>query len=204
MGDEVGAFLKAHSGFWEEMEGGRIRCLVTDHEMARSLPALKAHFEGRRFRNKVSKWKPGFDFAQFEPYIVPDKSNPKHFLYCRLTKRTLPRLAKDVEAHVQGRRYRSNLALQKREEEEEEQQQQEDDGIDQDEIPEFMRDDPDVVGVKGRLREQQDDDGDDEDNDENEEEEEEGVGGGERQLVELEENVFVFQGRNKKRKKRAQ
>ncbi len=190
--DEVESFLSEHVArecYEEIAETGRIRCLVTGHEMPRSLIGVKTHFLGRKFRSKVDQWKPGFDFAQFEPHIVEERSNPRHFLFCRLTRCTLPRLAAAVEAHVAGRRFQSALALQKKEEQEIEN----DDGVDPEEMAEVMRDDVDLLWT-GELVQS---------GDEQEEQDEIEIGEDQdrgRELVELEKDVFVFQGRNKRKK----
>lgn len=45
------------------------------------------------------------DYTKYEPYIVPLKSNPKQ-LYCTLTETELNRIPSEVEAHVNGRRFK--------------------------------------------------------------------------------------------------
>lgn len=186
--DEVSVFLADHvprECYEVIAETGRIRCLVTGHEMARSLSAVKTHFQGRKFKAKVGKWKPAFDFTQFEPNIVEDRTNPRHFLYCRLTRSTIPRLAASVEAHVNGRRYQNALLLREREGGSEDE-----DGIDPDQMAEAMRDDIDLMWAGQEHDGVYEGDEDDEDDSEHRG----------RELVELEKDVFVFQGRNKRRK----
>ncbi len=199
--ERLSAFLSPLSSYVERTESGRLRCLVTGHEMAPTLAAARPHFEGKRFGNLVKKWKPAFDYAQFEPYIVADSSNPKHFLYCRLTKRRLPRQAAVVEKHVQGRRYRSNLALQKRKKEEVNEVEAEEEV---DAIPEFVREMEEMEKRGEEEDEQEIVDGEiDEDDEDVGDDDVDVVNGrvlGDRRLVELEDNVFVFQGRKKRRK----
>ncbi len=186
---ELEAFLAQYSAYYvDSSENGappRLRCLVTGHEMPRKLAAVKPHFLGRRFKSKVDKWKPDFDYAQYEPHIVPDRSNPKHFLFCRLTHSVLPRLPLVVEAHVNGRKFKHALTVEQTQAD----QEGEDGGdameIDQNELPEFMRDDADLMGGEGEG--------------EGDEEEEEAEEPG-RRLVQLEDDMPVFQGRKKKKK----
>ena len=63
------------------------------------------------------------DYSKYEPFIMPHKTKPK-MLYCTLTGTELNRIPKQVEAHVNGKRFRSRKAefeeLSKREAKEEE------------------------------------------------------------------------------------
>jgi hypothetical protein len=182
---ELDAFLAQYSAYYSDASenGGprRVRCLVTGHEMPRKLAAVKPHFLGRRFKSKVDKWKPNFDYAQYEPHIVPDRSNPKHFLFCRLTHSVLPRLPLVVEAHVNGRKFKQAMTIEQVEGDADELPDGDEMEIDQDELPEFMRDDADLM--RG--------------DEEQEEVEEEPPS---RRLVQLEEDMPVFQGRKKKKR----
>ncbi len=189
-------FLAPYAQYYEEVgENGaarRIKCLVTGHEMSRKLAAVRAHFDGRRFKAKADKWVPAFDYTQYEPHIIPDRSNPKHFLFCRLTQSTLMRLPRVVEAHVQGRRYRHTLEQQQRADEDEEAARLEDD-VDQNEMPEFMRRDADLM-----LGEEEQEEGEGEGEEQEDGEQEPRAKG--RRLVQLEEEMPVFQGRKKRKK----
>jgi hypothetical protein len=192
MGDAVDEFLSQHvprECYEIVTESDRIRCLVTGHEMARSVQAIKSHFEGRKFKAKAGKWKPAFNFAQYEPHIVEDRSNPKHFLYCRITRSTIPRLAGSVEAHVNGRRYQNALLLQEQRGGGNEDEDLEEDDVDVDpsEMADVMRDDVDVMW------------GDEKEGDEEVEEDQEEEPSG-RELIELEKDIFVFRGRKKRKK----
>lgn len=46
------------------------------------------------------------DFSQYEPHIVPHKSNPK-LLFCKLTQLEINRIPVQVEAHVKGKRFQN-------------------------------------------------------------------------------------------------
>lgn len=49
------------------------------------------------------------DFSKYEPLIVAHETNPK-LLVCKLTDIELNRIPKEVEAHVNGKRYRNRKA----------------------------------------------------------------------------------------------
>lgn len=49
------------------------------------------------------------DFSKYEPFVVAHKKNPK-LLFCTLTRIELNRIPKEVEAHVNGKRYRNRKA----------------------------------------------------------------------------------------------
>lgn len=49
------------------------------------------------------------DFSKYEPLVVAHKTNPK-LLFCTLTRIELNRIPKEVEAHVNGKRYRNRKA----------------------------------------------------------------------------------------------
>ena len=116
VGSEMEEYLVVVKEYVEVLESGKIKCLVTGHEMPAKKEVLQKHFEGKKFKAKKAKWVRDYDFTQHEPYIVPDRTNPKHFLYCKVTKRPLNRAAKEVEAHVNGRRYKAALELAQHEE----------------------------------------------------------------------------------------
>lgn len=79
------------------------------------------------------------DFSKYEPQIVAHKTNPK-LLFCTLTRKELNRIPKQVEAHVNGKRYRNRKAemeglkqaqrLPMREESEEEEEEEDEDDTD--------------------------------------------------------------------------
>ena len=96
--------------------------------------ALQKHFQGRKYQRKRAKFVPAFDYAQYEPYLVPHRHNPKHQLYCTLTKCYVNRQPKEVLAHVEGRRYRAALAEEERLKAREVPEDLEED------LPEFLRD----------------------------------------------------------------
>lgn len=49
------------------------------------------------------------DFSKYEPLVVAHKTNPK-MLFCTLTGIELNRIPKQIEAHVNGKRFRNRKA----------------------------------------------------------------------------------------------
>lgn len=49
------------------------------------------------------------DFTEYEPFVVPHKTNPK-LLYCTLTGTELNRIPEQVESHISGKRFRNRQA----------------------------------------------------------------------------------------------
>ncbi|SPQ96199.1 unnamed protein product (mitochondrion) [Plasmodiophora brassicae] len=83
-------FLAAHASEVELLPNGKIRCTVTGHEMpADRIDLLHAHWSGRPFKKamalKAKEAQGSFDFGEFAPYIVPDKTDASK-VYCKVTK----------------------------------------------------------------------------------------------------------------------
>eukprot|EP00808_Paulinella_micropora_P018791 g76927.t1 len=107
----VDAFLKENQDF-EKVDQGKIRCLVTGHEMPPRLNVLKEHKTGRKYANAARKKASGpLDMSEF-PNMVDHKSNP-NMVYCKLTKTILNKDLKELRAHVQGRKYKFKLSHRK-------------------------------------------------------------------------------------------
>ena len=104
--NDVLTFVKGHSDA-EMMESGKVRCLVTGHEMPARLDAIQQHFNGKRYKNAKARAK--YDFKKHEPWIVEHKKNP-HLLYCTLTKQPVTKQERAVEGHINGKKYKRLLA----------------------------------------------------------------------------------------------
>ncbi|ELV12659.1 Protein kinase-like protein SgK071 [Tupaia chinensis] len=90
----------------------QVRCALTGHELPCRLPELQVYTRGKKYQRLI-RASPAFDYADFEPHIVPSTKNP-HQLFCKLTLRHINRSPEHVLRHTQGRRYLK--ALQKYEE----------------------------------------------------------------------------------------
>jgi len=101
----VQRFVDEHSDA-EVLPSGKVRCTITNHEMAAELELLKHHWSGKKYAVRKSQSK--YDFKQHEPWIVPHKKD-SNLLYCTLTKQPLSRQPKTVEGHVNGKRFRRLL-----------------------------------------------------------------------------------------------
>ena len=104
--NDVLTFVKGHSDA-EIMESGKVRCLVTGHEMPARLDATQQHFNGKRYKNAKAQAK--YNFKKHEPWIVEHKKNP-HLLYCTLTKQPVTKQERAVEGHINGKKYKRLLA----------------------------------------------------------------------------------------------
>nr|XP_017517847.2 surfeit locus protein 2 [Manis javanica] len=109
---DVRAFLLEHPSLRLEPGACRVRCALTGHELPCRLPELQVYTRGKKYRRLVRS-SPAFDYAEFEPHIVPSTKNP-HQLFCKLTLRHINKAPEHVLRHTQGRRYQR--ALQKYEE----------------------------------------------------------------------------------------
>ncbi|XP_028341991.1 surfeit locus protein 2 isoform X5 [Physeter macrocephalus] len=108
---DVRAFLREHPSLRLEPGARKVRCSLTGHELPCRLPELQVYTRGKKYRRLV-RASPAFDYAEFEPHIVPSTRNP-HQLFCKLTLRHINKSPEHVLRHTQGRRYRR--ALQKSE-----------------------------------------------------------------------------------------
>ncbi|KAM5259489.1 surfeit locus protein 2 isoform 1-T1 [Hipposideros larvatus] len=104
---DVRAFLREHPSLRLEPGACKVRCALTGHELPCRLPELQVYTSGKRYRRLV-RASPAFDYAEFEPHIVPSTKNP-HQLFCRLTLRHINRSPEHVLRHTQGRRYQKAL-----------------------------------------------------------------------------------------------
>lgn len=52
-----------------------MRCALTGHELPCRLPELQVYTRGKKYRRLV-RASPAFDYAEFEPHIVPSTKNP--------------------------------------------------------------------------------------------------------------------------------
>lgn len=52
-----------------------MKCVLTGHELPCRLPELQLYTRGKKYRRLV-RASPAFDYAEFEPHIVPSTKNP--------------------------------------------------------------------------------------------------------------------------------
>lgn len=72
---DVRAFLREHPSLRLEPGAGKVRCTLTGHELPCRLPELQVYTSGKKYRRLV-RASPAFDYAEFEPHIVPSTKNP--------------------------------------------------------------------------------------------------------------------------------
>ncbi|XP_055397550.1 surfeit locus protein 2 isoform X3 [Bubalus kerabau] len=104
---DVRAFLREHPSLRLEPGACKVRCALTGHELPCRLPELQVYTRGKKYQRLV-RASPAFDYAEFEPHIVPSTKNP-HQLFCKLTLRHINKSPEHVLRHTQGRRYQRAL-----------------------------------------------------------------------------------------------
>lgn len=52
-----------------------MRCALTGHELPCRLPELEVYTRGKRYQ-RLARASPAFDYAEFEPHIVPSTKHP--------------------------------------------------------------------------------------------------------------------------------
>ncbi|NXS51982.1 SURF2 protein, partial [Brachypteracias leptosomus] len=104
--EEERLFLQQHP-LLSLTESGKVRCRLTGHELPCRLPELRAYTDGKKYQRLV-KTAREFDYAKFEPHIVPSTKN-LHQLFCKLTLRHINKFPEHVLRHVQGKRYQKAL-----------------------------------------------------------------------------------------------
>ncbi|XP_008842127.1 surfeit locus protein 2 [Nannospalax galili] len=109
---DVRAFLRQHPSLRLLPGACKVRCSLTGHELPCRLPDLQVYTQGKKYQRLVQVC-PAFDYAEFEPHVVPSTKNP-YQLFCKLTLRHINKSPEHVLRHTQGQRYQR--ALQKYEE----------------------------------------------------------------------------------------
>ncbi|KAM7092592.1 surfeit locus protein 2 isoform 2-T2 [Molossus nigricans] len=104
---DVRAFLAEHPSLRLQPGARKVRCALTGHELPCRLPELQVYTSGKKYR-RLARTSPAFDYAEFEPHIVPSTKNP-HQLFCKLTLRHINKSPQHVLRHTQGQRYRKAL-----------------------------------------------------------------------------------------------
>ncbi|CAN8063080.1 unnamed protein product [Agarophyton chilense] len=107
---DVVRYAGQHPSTTTLLPSGKLRFTQTGMEFPAhaDTKTLKVYARGRAYRRAlVKKMNEGYDFEQHLPYIVPHKyRDKKHFLYCTLTNKTLPRQKDVVLNHTNGRRFK--------------------------------------------------------------------------------------------------
>lgn len=101
----VVSLMKEHD-FLSLNEFNKIHCDVTGHDMPAKVEAIQAHLASPKFK-KAKEWYKA-DFSKYEPHITAHKKDPK-LLFCHRTQRSLNRIPSEVEAHVNGRRFKFHV-----------------------------------------------------------------------------------------------
>ncbi|XP_005408487.1 PREDICTED: surfeit locus protein 2 [Chinchilla lanigera] len=110
MGDPsqaVQAFLSQHPSLRLLPGANKVRCSLTGHELPCRLRELQVYTGGKKYQ-RLARASPAFDYAEFEPHIVPSTKQP-HQLFCKLTLRHINKSPEHVLRHTQGRRYQRAL-----------------------------------------------------------------------------------------------
>ncbi|KFO21507.1 surfeit locus protein 2 [Fukomys damarensis] len=105
--DALQAFLSQHPSLRLLPGASRVRCSLTGHELPCRLPELQVYTRGKKYQ-RLARASPVFDYAEFEPHIVPSTKHP-HQLFCKLTLRHINKSPEHVLRHTQGHRYQRAL-----------------------------------------------------------------------------------------------
>ena len=87
-------------------ENNRIKCSITNHELAPQAVTVLAYLNGPKFK-KAKEWYT-FDYSEFLPHIVEDKKNPRK-LFCKLSRQPLNKIPHEVTKHVNGKKFKRLL-----------------------------------------------------------------------------------------------
>ncbi|XP_012663684.1 surfeit locus protein 2 [Otolemur garnettii] len=104
---DVRAFLRQHPSLRLQPGARKVRCSLTGHELPCRLPELQVYTRGKKYQRLI-RASAAFDYAEFEPHIVPSTKNP-HQLFCKLTLRHINKSPEHVLRHTQGQRYQKAL-----------------------------------------------------------------------------------------------
>lgn len=109
---EAAAYAAKHKQATTLLDNGKLRFERTGMEFPASVTTatLEGYVKGS-FRRTIDKKKNDeYDFSAHEPHIVPHAArDARHFLFCKLTKKTLPRNCDDIDRHVKGRRFQFHV-----------------------------------------------------------------------------------------------
>ncbi|CAD8096698.1 unnamed protein product [Paramecium sonneborni] len=113
--------LVQNNKHFEFLPSGKIKCILTNHEILPTLQEFNNYLNGKSYKNAQEN---DIDFTQFEPYIVQHKSD-RNKLYCNLTRQNISKKKSVVLKHVNGKRYKYYLSKYLEEQAKEEQENQE-------------------------------------------------------------------------------
>ncbi|XP_053551897.1 surfeit locus protein 2 [Bombina bombina] len=89
------------------IEGNKVRCALTGHELPCRLPELQSFISGKKYK-RLTKVTSSFNYNSYKPHIVPSTKTP-HQMFCKLTLRHINKIPEEVLRHVQGKRYQKAL-----------------------------------------------------------------------------------------------
>ncbi|MEE6526712.1 hypothetical protein FKM82_027502, partial [Ascaphus truei] len=72
--EDVRSLLLQHPNL-HLIEGNKVRCALTGHELPCRLPELQDFTSGKKYK-RLTKVSGAFDFSSFQPHVVPSTKNP--------------------------------------------------------------------------------------------------------------------------------
>ncbi|CAK8690743.1 unnamed protein product [Clavelina lepadiformis] len=102
---ELEQILKDNTGL-KLVENGRIKCLLTGHEMVCRKHVIEQHIEGKKYLRMSKGINKQFSLIAHEPHLVPSiKKGHEHQLFCTLTLRHVNKIPQHIERHVNGKKF---------------------------------------------------------------------------------------------------
>ena len=84
-------------------ERGKVHCSVTGHDLPPKAALIRAHLAGSKFK-KQKEWYQ-HDYSKYEPYVTAHIKDARK-LYCTLTKHPLNKVPKQIDNHVNSKKFK--------------------------------------------------------------------------------------------------
>ncbi|ESP04989.1 hypothetical protein LOTGIDRAFT_230039 [Lottia gigantea] len=110
---EVEELLKKYRELELDKETNKIKCCLSGHEMPSTELAITTYISGKKFLKL--KAQSDYNYDEHADHLVPStkKFHEKH-LYCRLTQIHVNHTPKDIDRHINGRKFKRALREWKR------------------------------------------------------------------------------------------
>eukprot|EP00794_Sanderia_malayensis_P015813 gene15813-17408_t len=111
MDENLDSFLDTNKNFKYNENKTRVICLLTNHELACNVSALKSYMTGKKYQQLTRHGDIDFGkIEQYKQYLIPSRKG-KQKLYCKITKKEINNIPYQIERHVIGRKFQRDLKL---------------------------------------------------------------------------------------------